>query len=107
MDTDIAIKGRTIGLRKALYRGNDRLALRYVDTAEGSPYAQLTVNIPGADLKEGEFVVKTWEDNEELARLALQSGIFEDTGRRVQEGFVPAQIWRFKDPDALLHVLRY
>lgn len=104
MNTSIAIDGRIVSLRKSLYRGNNRLALRFVDITDGAPYATLTVNIPDAELKEGEFLVKTWGGNEELASLAIQSGIFEDTGRRVRENFVEAQVWRFKDPDALRHI---
>lgn len=60
-------------------------------------FATITVNLPNAELEEGEFLVKTWTENEWVPQL-LNSGIFEDTGKRVPTGFVKAQVWRLKTP---------
>lgn len=61
----------------------------------GEAIATLTVNIPEVPLEEGEFIVKTWSENERIAADCLASGLFVDTGKRVRTGWVMAQIWRF------------
>lgn len=71
---------------------NGRLALLLVK--EGERIAVLTVNIPDKDLVEGEFFVKTWSENMEIAQDALSSGLFIDTGKKVQTGYVLASVWR-------------
>ena len=70
-----------------------------LNAPDGAVAAILTVNIPECDklLRPGEFFVKTWSENETIAKEALASGLFVDTGRRVESGFVEAQIWRFSD----------
>ena len=73
--------------------------LLYTGKTNGQLAAVLTVNIPELDkvLKPGEFFVKTWSENETIAKEALASGLFVDTGKRLESGFVEAQIWRFSD----------
>jgi hypothetical protein len=62
----------------------------------GEPWLDLTTNIEGASsiLKQGECLVKTWSENEPYIQPLLESGLFEDTGRRVPCGFAQAHIWR-------------
>lgn len=69
-----------------------------LECENGEPLATLSVNLEGVKLGEGEFLAKTWSENEEIAKAALDSGLFEDTGRRVPTGWVEAQVWRFKAP---------
>lgn len=69
-----------------------------LECENGEPLATLSVNVEGAKLGEGEFIAKTWSENEEIAKAALDSGLFEDTGRRVPTGWVEAQVWRLKAP---------
>src|SRR5690349_14782998 len=78
-----------------MYQNNRHLAVSLYD-AEGSLYATLSCNLDG-DLGAGEFFVKNWSENEEIAVSALQSGVFIDTGRRVGAGFVEVPIWRLAD----------
>lgn len=59
------------------------------------PFGVLTVNIPGVTLDEGEYLIKTWSENEHIAAAALASGLFEDTGRRVVCGETEAEVWRW------------
>lgn len=66
------------------------------DPFEEAPYHILTVNLPDFPLEPNEFCVKTWREGEDVARAALASGLFMDTGRRVATGFVEAQVWRFQ-----------
>ena len=64
--------------------------------AEG-PAGCLSCSIDYVDLGNTEFLAKTWSENEELAAAALQSGLFEDTDRRVAVGFAEAQVWRIRE----------
>jgi hypothetical protein len=75
------------------YRNGGKLAVELVDE-NGESIAMLSVNIPECShvLGENEFFAKTWSENEEIAADALQSGIFQDTGR-TSDGFLKARIW--------------
>ena len=75
-------------------RYGNRIALD-LRSMDGEPIARLTVNIPEASLEKGEFFVKAWSENERIAEDCLKSGLFWDTGKRVQTGWVEAQVWRF------------
>jgi len=63
---------------------------------DGQRFATLSVYFPEVKLEEGEFAVKTWSENEEIAEDALASGLFIDTGKRIRSGYVEASVWRFK-----------
>lgn len=71
---------------------NKRLVIEGVYD-EGS-FAVLTVNLIDNKLDDGEFFVKTWSENEEFARCAMETDLFIDTGKRVKTGFVEAQVWK-------------
>lgn len=58
------------------------------------PFGILTCNLPYVPLEDGEVIIKNWSENEDIAKAALASGYFKDTGKRVATGFVEAQIWR-------------
>lgn len=62
----------------------------------GEELVVLSVNLPQEKdrLGPGEFFVKTWSENADLAREALASGLFIDTGKRVPTGYVEAHIWK-------------
>lgn len=62
---------------------------------DGERFATLSVNLPNEpNPPAGCFWAKTWSENAPLRSPALRSGLFEDTGRRVQTGFVLAELWR-------------
>jgi len=65
-------------------------------TQDGRRFATLSVNFPEVELEHNEFAVKTWSENEQIAEDALASGLFVDTGKRIQSGYVEASVWRFK-----------
>ena len=73
---------------------NGRVAVQLVDAKTSEPFATLTVNIPQATVSDKEIIVKTWTENEPVARAALESGLFQDTGKRIPTGFSQAQIWK-------------
>lgn len=72
---------------------NNSPALQLND-ASGEYYATLTVNVPDTKLEKDEILIKTWSENEKIAKTALDSGLFIDTGKRVKTGCVEAQIWK-------------
>ena len=86
-------RGEALRLVPAGYYDTGRPALSLID-GDGAPYARLTVNLPDApDLPEGNYYVKTWSENAEVARAVLASGLMLDTGQRVPTGFVEAAVW--------------
>lgn len=87
--------GERLFIHKTHYYDGERIALQIVDVEE-QPFAMLTVNIPEIRLREGEFLVKTWSENEDIAQCVLDLGIFEDTGKRFKTGFVVGEIWELK-----------
>lgn len=68
------------------------LAILIVDSDYGMDVATLSVNLPqhAHCLRHDEFFAKTYSENEEIAQDALVSGLFQDTGVRV-DGW---PIWR-------------
>lgn len=77
---------------KVGFYSNGRVAIE-LEERDGAPFATLTCNLPTMELNGNEIFVKTWSENEEIAKAALASGRFKDTGRRVSTGFVLAQVW--------------
>lgn len=66
----------------------------FMKDENGECWATITVCIPGVDLEPGEFLIKTWSENEPAVRYLLDNG-FQDTGKRVRTGFVEAEVWTF------------
>ena len=77
------------------YAEPNSIALVLQGCNSGERIAVLTVNLPERDLEPGEFFVKTWSENEQIAADCLASGFFVDTGKRVPTGWVEAQVWKF------------
>jgi len=76
------------------FDGNMAVQLR---TAE-EPYATLSTNLgklSGVTLGENEFFAKTYSENTGLLEQFVESGLFEDTGRKVDSGFVTVPIYKF------------
>lgn len=90
---NLTINGVECVAKYAFY-GNNRIAIQYI-TPSGEPMSVLTVNLPDAELKDDEFAIKNWSENERTAKAAIESGIYEDTGKRISTGFVEAPVWKF------------
>jgi len=74
---------------------NGRMAVEIYDS-EG-PFMTLSVNVPEAhNVEEGEFIVKTYSENEPFIDEISESGLFIDTGKVVLSGFATMPIWKFK-----------
>lgn len=85
--------GIEVTIVKTRYSANDALAVELID-ADG-PFCMLSTNLIAEQLAEGEFAVKNWSENEDVAKAALASGHFIDTGRRTRSCELEAPIWRF------------
>lgn len=67
--------------------------------SDGELLTKLSVHLPDAPQVLWPFFwAKTWSENEELAREALASNLFSDTGTRTPAGYAQAQLWRFWGP---------
>lgn len=68
--------------------GNGRLAITFEDYNTGEPFGTATINMPDAHLNDGEFFIKTWSENEQLAEALIKQGWIKSTGRDVVSGYV-------------------
>jgi hypothetical protein len=83
-------------VRQYLMDGNATSIQLVTVSDHPEPFATLTCYIPGVELADDEVMIKTWSENKLVAKTALASGLFEDTGKRIPTGFVLAEIWRVK-----------
>jgi hypothetical protein len=90
--------GERLFIEKTNYY-NQRVAFEITDS-DLTPYAVLTINLPDVRLEEGEFIVKTWAENEDIANCIRELGIFEETSKRVRTGFCVAEIWKLRQGSA-------
>lgn len=76
---------------------NAALAVQLIAT-DGEPTGVLSLNIPeeAESLNPGEFFAKTYGENESIAKQAMESGLFEDTGRTVRCGYLVLPVWRIR-----------
>jgi hypothetical protein len=88
----ITLFGETVNIIEARY--TDGAPAILLEDEDGGPYATFSTNFDGANLADGEVLVKTWSENDMLRQPMLDTGLFEDTGRRVPNGFVNAEVWR-------------
>lgn len=89
------IAGETMTVYTEEYRTNARLAV-LVYCEDGSPFCVPSINVTDVFIKDGEFVL-SHAVQESVERDLLASGMFEDTGKRVNYGYVKNQpVWRLK-----------
>lgn len=73
--------------------GNHRVAVFLADHL-GVMTTHVSVNVIDEDLDEDEFVLD-YGVKSDLERVLLHTGLFEDTGRRVDYGYIKDQpVWR-------------
>lgn len=90
--------GHTLEVRRTQYKSNGRTALELSSVPDGQSFGLFTVNLSAVELAEGEFLARTWSENEALREPMLRTGLFEDTGRRVQAGHYQDEVWKFRTP---------
>jgi hypothetical protein len=77
---------------------NDRIAV--VLEKNFRLWIRVAMNVPAQDIAEDEFFAKTHDENEEFREPLLATGLFADTGRRLEIGFVELELWRLVSPVA-------
>jgi hypothetical protein len=92
-DMEVKVNGVELTLVKNTYTTTNRLALSLND--DEGPYAVITYNDPNVALGKDEILVKTWSENEFVLEL-LETGLFEDTGKRTPAGWCQGQVWKVK-----------
>jgi len=76
------------------YNNNGALAVQLMSPEEGA-YATVSANLPeSADLPKDEFFLKSWSENEEIAKQLIEKGIVLPTGKQASSGFVTAQSYK-------------
>ena len=86
--------GEQLWFQEDVYFEGRRLRLDIIDK-HGACYAVLTKNDPEQELLDGEFIVKTCDENEHIARRLLEIKMFVDTGKRVPAGYNEHGVWRW------------
>ena len=90
----IIFGGENIAICVTTYTSDGSPAVQLYDE-DGMPYTTFSTCLPtSSNLQPGELLVKTSDENADLREPMLNSGLFEDTGRRVQSGFAAAEVWR-------------
>jgi hypothetical protein len=90
----IEVMGEVVAVKETVYaRGGTAIVL---ESEQGEPFGTFSVYVPGLELDEAEFAAKTWGENFTLRQVMLDTGHFEDTGRRVETGHTVAEVWRRK-----------
>lgn len=89
---NIEADGNTLSVHVEQYAANQPKVVQIYD--DEGPYCTLSVNVPGTQLAEDEFLIKTWSENESLRGPVLTAGLFLDTGRRVPAGHAESEVWR-------------
>lgn len=79
-------------LKLGKYDNNDRTAIQLINARDGSPVAVATVNIPDAPLEKDEVIIKNYSENEGMLDALVNAGIVQQTGKKVQSGFVDCDI---------------
>lgn len=88
---------QAFGEKLAVVEQHARGFTRYDCVSEtGEPWGTLSKILPGVKLAPGEVLIKTYSENEPFRQPLLDSGLFEDTGRRVPSGFINLEVWRRK-----------
>lgn len=100
------LSGQTVGLRITRYPAGKGLAvllvIKWPSSEDGEPMEDhpLSVNLTdrkelaltSPQLPEHHFYAKNWSENEDIYRVCLENGIFEETGVRARTGFVAAPL---------------
>lgn len=89
------------------YPAGGALAVLLESAEDGESIATFSVNMRpyGHEVQDGDFIAKTYAENESLVAPMLASGWFEDTGRSVPCGFARAPVWRLRDAQTVLRAL--
>ena len=84
------------------YLWQSRVGVELVDSQQNNAgtFAVLSTNVPEVSLEEGEFVVKTYTENEVLWQQMKDFPEFEDTGKFALLPFNKCPIWRIRSHES-------
>jgi hypothetical protein len=80
-----------VDIRRKRY-SNGRLALEIIDVEDGCPVMMATVNIPEANLKPDEVIIKNYSENEGVLEFLIENGIVSEPVRHISSGWVTCPI---------------
>jgi len=86
---DISVK-----LQLRNYSHSGRWAIRMFAIETGEPVALITVNLPDEELNSDEIFVKDYSENAGMLAWLVAQDLVEDTGRKVQSGYVSIPVAR-------------
>jgi hypothetical protein len=88
----VSLNGQTFGLSFRRYADNGRVVIDLVD--DEGVYARATSNLPEVTLAPDEVIIKDWSENAGMTEALVAAGVVEDTGRRVNAGYVQGTVCR-------------
>ena len=92
------------GVKLEIWQGrydNGHTALFLVDPINMTNLATLTIDVSGYDFPTDELAIKAWSENEEIADICFQTGIFEDTRKRGESDTGIVEFWKMRKPYTL------
>lgn len=101
LPVEVEFAGLRCQIIKTTYAYADATAVLLVDAADGSPVTTASVNVAGVSEhlnSQKQFVLKSYSENEGLLEALQDTGVVEDTGRRVQTDFVECPVVRLIEP---------
>lgn len=85
-------QGKTLLLKEEVYPGNYRTAIQVL-TLDKKYLCDLTINLPDQQLNTGEFCVPQTQKLSGLFHSARESGLFINTGRRIELDGQYIEVW--------------
>ena len=93
-------KGVKLEISQGRY-SDGHTALILMDPINMTLLTALTVYTPDFNFPSDELAIKAWSENEEIAEICFQTGIFKDTRKRASNGKVTVEFWKIKKPHTL------
>ena len=80
-----------VELAKGSY-SNGRTAIELIDAEDGCPVMVATINVPDAELAEGEIIIKNYSENEGVLEFLQENEIVGPVKRNIGTGFVSCPV---------------
>lgn len=74
------------------FYGNDRTAIKLIDSTDGSLIAVASVNLVDEDLKDDEIAIKDHAENEGMLKSLIDAEVVSEPIRYVEKGYVKIPI---------------
>lgn len=81
------ILGFSATMSKKMYE-NQRIAIQFTDTEDGSIITMATVNLPDVKIEENEITIKDYSENEGILDEMINQGIISKPLRHENTGYV-------------------